>query len=84
MILFLPPDPVDSPLLNFFLNALGGQGGPAGQARAQRAEQDGGARYRKMPIFRTPPLISDKSGGFTAFLATGKVIDKYKILKLLN
>jgi hypothetical protein len=41
-------------------------------------------RYRKMPIFRTPPLISDKSGGFTTFLATGKVIDKYKILKLLN
>jgi hypothetical protein len=40
--------------------------------------------YRKMPIFRTPPLISDKSGGFTAFLATEKVIDKYKILKLLN
>jgi hypothetical protein len=40
--------------------------------------------YRKMPIFRTPPLISDKSGGFTAFLATAKVIDKYKILKLLN
>ena len=40
--------------------------------------------YRKMPIFRTPPLISDKSGGFTVFLATGKVIDKYKIFKLLN
>jgi hypothetical protein len=42
------------------------------------------ARYRKMPIFRTPTVISDKPGGFTAFLATGKVIDKYKILKLLN
>jgi hypothetical protein len=41
-------------------------------------------QYRKMPIFRTPPPISDKSCGFTAFLATGKVIDKYKILKLLN
>jgi hypothetical protein len=40
--------------------------------------------YRKMPIFRTPPLISDKSRSFTAFLATGKVIDIYKILKLLN
>ncbi len=39
---------------------------------------------RKMPIFRTPTVISDKPGGFTAFLATGKVIDKYKILKLLN
>ncbi len=44
---FFSPDPVDSPLLNFFLNALGGQGGPAGQARAQRAEQGGGARYMK-------------------------------------
>jgi hypothetical protein len=42
------------------------------------------ARYRKMPIFRTPTVISDKPGGFTAFLATGKIIDKYKILKLLN
>jgi hypothetical protein len=41
-------------------------------------------QYRKVPILRTPPLISDKSGGFTAFLATEKVIDKYKILKLLN
>ncbi len=41
-------------------------------------------RYRKMPIFRTPTVISDKPGGFTAFLATGKVIDKYKMLKLLN
>jgi hypothetical protein len=40
--------------------------------------------YRKVPIFRTLPLISDKLGGFTAFLATGKVIDKYKILKLPN
>ncbi len=40
--------------------------------------------YCKVPIFRTPPLISDKSPGFTAFLATGKLIDKYKILKLLN
>jgi hypothetical protein len=36
-----------------------------------------------VPIFRTPPLISDKSGGFTAFFATGKEIYKYKILKLL-
>ncbi len=35
-------------------------------------------------IFRTPPLISDKLNGFTAFLTTGKVIYKYKILKLLN
>jgi hypothetical protein len=40
--------------------------------------------YRKMPIFRTPTVIMDKPGGFTAFLATGKVIDKYKMLKLLN
>jgi hypothetical protein len=28
--------------------------------------------YCKVPIFRTTPLISDKSHGFTAFLATGK------------
>jgi hypothetical protein len=52
--LFFPPDPVDSPLLNFFLNALGGQGGPAGQARAQRAEQGGGARYRTLRIYSKP------------------------------
>jgi hypothetical protein len=42
------------------------------------------SRYRKMLIFRTPPLISDKSAGFTAFLAIGTVIDKYEILKLVN
>ncbi len=41
-------------------------------------------QYRKMPIFRTPTVISDKPGGFAAFLATGKLIDKYKILKLVN
>jgi hypothetical protein len=40
--------------------------------------------YCEVPIFRAPPLISDKLPGFTAFLATGKLIDKYKILKLLN
>ncbi len=34
--------------------------------------------YRKVPISRTPPLISDKSGSFTTFLAAGKVKDKYK------
>ncbi len=44
-LFFSPPDPVDSPLLNFFLNALSGPA--AGQARAHRAEQGGGARYMK-------------------------------------
>jgi hypothetical protein len=37
-----------------------------------------------MPIFRTPTVISDKPGGFTAFFAKGKLIDKYKIVKLVN
>ncbi len=44
---YFPPDPVDSPLLNFFLNTLSGPA--AGQARAQRAEQGGGARYIPYP-----------------------------------
>ena len=41
-------------------------------------------QYRKAPIFRTPPLISEKSPGFSTFLATGKLMAKYKILKLIN
>ena len=37
-------DVVDSPLLNFFLGALGGGQGQAGRTRATRSEQGGSAR----------------------------------------